>query len=145
MSHTHAAAATAAIDPAASFAGSPSVPAAQVAAVYQLRLACGQFNGLVSGPRERALPLLHETAMALHAFATAVVACEQAGLTRAQLEPELQDVRELHGQSPLVHRLQAWPRGYAGDFETVEWLCDARNHATVGTVPWAIEQCALQS
>ena len=44
-----------------------------------------------------------------------------------------------------MHRLQAWPRGYAGDFETVEWLCDARNRAPIGTVPWAIEQCALQS
>ena len=49
------------------------------------------------------------------------------------------------GRSPLVHRLQAWPRGYAGDFETVEWLCDARNRAQIGTVPWAIEQCSLQS
>ena len=44
-----------------------------------------------------------------------------------------------------MHRLQTWPRGYPGDFETVEWLCDARNHAQLGTVPWAIEQCALQS
>ena len=53
--------------------------------------------------------------------------------------------RALHAQSPFVHRLQTWPRGYPGDFETVEWLCDARNRAEMGTVPWAIEQCALQS
>ena len=44
-----------------------------------------------------------------------------------------------------MHRLQAWPRGYPGDFETVEWLCDARNRAEPGTVPWALEQCSLQS
>jgi len=27
----------------------------------------------------------------------------------------------------------------------VEWLCEARNRAEPGTVPWAIEQCSLQS
>lgn len=145
MSHTHQAAATAAAVLSSSSTGTSLVPAVQVAAGYRLRLACAHFSELVSGPPERALPLLHETAIALHSFATAITACEQAGLTRAQLDTELQDVRALHGQSPLVHRLQAWPRGYAGDFETVEYLCDARNRATVGTVPWAIEQCALQS
>jgi SAM-dependent methyltransferase len=149
MSHTHFAAA-AFHDPSsnvssASVAGTSTMPGPRVAALARLRLACARFKELASGPPERALPLLHETAIALHSFATAVTACEQAGLTRAELEPELRDVRALHGQSPLVHRLQAWPRGYAGDFETVEWLCDARNHASVGTVPWAIEQCALQS
>jgi extracellular factor (EF) 3-hydroxypalmitic acid methyl ester biosynthesis protein len=149
MSHTHTAAA-AIHDPStvvssAAAAGGATVSAGRVAAVSRLRLACGRFGELASGPPERALPLLHETAIALHAFATAITACEQAGLTRDELAPQLQDVRALHGQSPLVHRLQAWPRGYAGDFETVEWLCDARNRATAGTVPWAIEQCALQS
>ena len=91
------------------------------------------------------LTLLHETAVAMHAFAMAVAACEDAGLTREHLAWHLESVRAIHAASPFVHRLQAWPRGYAGDFETVEWLCDARNRAPLGTVPWAIEQCALQS
>jgi extracellular factor (EF) 3-hydroxypalmitic acid methyl ester biosynthesis protein len=66
-------------------------------------------------------------------------------LTRLELLPHLAAVRALHDRSPFVHRLQTWPRGYPGDFETVEWLCDARNRAEPGTVPWAIEQCSLQS
>jgi SAM-dependent methyltransferase len=145
MSHAHPAAALHDPSSVLAIAGLPGVPPTQVAAVCRLRLACARFAELQSGPPERALPLLHETAIALHAFATAIAACEHAGLTRAELAPQLQEVRALHGRSPLVHRLQTWPRGYAGDFETVEWLCDARNHAPVGTVPWAIEQCALQS
>jgi SAM-dependent methyltransferase len=44
-----------------------------------------------------------------------------------------------------VQRLQTWPRGYAGDFETVEWLCDATNRAEPNTIGWAIEAYALQS
>jgi SAM-dependent methyltransferase len=81
----------------------------------------------------------------MHGFANAIVACEAAGLVRADVCADLQPVRALHSRSPFVHRLQQWPRGYAGDFETVEWLCDARNRAEPGTVPWAIEHCALQS
>lgn len=29
---------------------------------------------------------------------------------------------ELHSRSPFVKRLQEWPRGYAGDFEAIEYL-----------------------
>lgn len=31
----------------------------------------------------------------------------------------------LHAESPFLRRLQTWPRGYQGDFETIEWLADA--------------------
>jgi SAM-dependent methyltransferase len=93
----------------------------------------------------RPLDLLHATVVALHSIATSVMACEDAGLSRLEMLPALAAVRALHARSPFVHRLQTWPRGYPGDFETVEWLCDARNRAELGTVPWAIEQCSLQS
>ena len=125
--------------------GTAGLSPVQTAAVYRLRLACARFTELETAPPERALTLLHETAVAMHAFAMAVGACEDAGLTREDLAWHLESARAIHAASPFVHRLQAWPRGYAGDFETVEWLCDARNRAAIGTVPWAIEQCALQS
>jgi len=92
-----------------------------------------------------ATDLLHATAAAMHRFSTAILLCERAGFTRTALMPHLERLRALHARSPFVARLQAWPRGYAGDFETVEYICDARNHSTPGTVPWAIEECALQS
>src|SRR6185436_42187 len=88
---------------------------------------------------------LHATAASLHRFSTAILMCERAGLDRATLLPHLERLRALHARSPFVARLQAWPRGYAGDFETVEYICDAGNKASPGTVPWAIEECALQS
>ena len=141
MSHAH----TAAIAIGSSYVPAAPQPASADAAVEELRRACARFFTIPERRAAETLPLLYETAVAMHAFASAVTACEAAGLTRLELLPLLDGVRALHAASPFVRRLQTWPRGYPGDFETVEWLCDARNHAEPGTVAWAIEQCALQS
>ena len=114
-------------------------------ALDRLRLDCGRLVALESARPGRPLDLLHATVVAMHSLATSITACEDASLTRLELLPVLEEVRALHARSPFVHRLQAWPRGYPVDFETVEWLCDARNRASPGTVAWAIEQCSLQS
>jgi extracellular factor (EF) 3-hydroxypalmitic acid methyl ester biosynthesis protein len=114
------------------------------AALERLRVACHEFTQLDTLP----LPpvrLLHATAAGLHAFAGAITLCEEAGFQKAALIPHVESLRALHGRSPFVHRLQTWPRGYAGDFETIEYLCDAENRAPAGSVAWAIEQYALQS
>ena len=115
------------------------------AALDRLQRDCVHFLQIEPCGPARTLDLLHATVVAMHSFATTIGACEAAGLTRLELLPTLEGVRALHARSPFVHRLQTWPRGYPGDFETVEWLCDARNRAEPGTVPWAIEQCSLQS
>jgi extracellular factor (EF) 3-hydroxypalmitic acid methyl ester biosynthesis protein len=142
MSHAH----TAAVAIASPFASAaPQAAQTADAAVEQLRRACARFFAIPERRPSETLTLLYETAVAMHAFASAVTACEAAGRTRLELLPLLEGVRGLHAASPFVHRLQTWPRGYPGDFETVEWLCDARNRAEPGTVPWAIEQCSLQS
>jgi SAM-dependent methyltransferase len=124
----------------------PSVPFDhKAAALERLDAECRRFEHIDAHLPARTLDLLHQTVVAMHSFATAVTACEEAGLTRLELLPHLQAVRAIHSRAPFAHRLQVWPRGYPGDFETVEWLCDARNRAEAGTLPWAIEQCALQS
>jgi SAM-dependent methyltransferase len=124
----------------------PVAPASpQAAAAHRLTCECDRLLAIEPCRPERTLDLLHQTVVAMHSIATAVTACEDAGLTRLEMLPLLAPVRALHARSPFVHRLQTWPRGYPGDFETVEWLCDARNRAEPGTVPWAIEQCSLQS
>jgi extracellular factor (EF) 3-hydroxypalmitic acid methyl ester biosynthesis protein len=117
----------------------------KTAALDRLIADCRRFAHIEAHLPARTLDLLHQTVVAMHSFATAVTACEDSGLTRLELLPHLGAAREIHARSPFVHRLQTWPRGYPGDFETVEWLCDARNRAPIGTLPWAIEQCALQS
>lgn len=114
-------------------------------ALDHLREAVGHFEALDTTPAPPGPRLLHATARSLHATAAALIACEAAGYDRPTLLPYLAHLRDLHARSPFVRRLQTWPRGYAGDFETVEWICDARNRATPGSLGWAIEECALQS
>jgi extracellular factor (EF) 3-hydroxypalmitic acid methyl ester biosynthesis protein len=113
-------------------------------AIEHLKATCHQFTQLETVPIPP-VRLLHATAAGLHTFAGAIHWCEEAGFDKAALIAHIEPLRALHGQSPFVQRLQTWPRGYAGDFETIEYLCDAENRATAGTVAWAIEQYALQS
>jgi extracellular factor (EF) 3-hydroxypalmitic acid methyl ester biosynthesis protein len=54
-------------------------------------------------------------------------------------------VREAFAESPFVRRLQTWPRGYQGDFETIEYLVGGMNQARPGTRAWWMEQVALSS
>jgi extracellular factor (EF) 3-hydroxypalmitic acid methyl ester biosynthesis protein len=126
-----------------SFLGTTPAPVLQRAnravVTSQLQDAAQEFVALPDGCA------IHRVAAALHRLAAAIEECESAGLARPEILPWLADVRALHARSPFVQRLQTWPQGYAGDFETVEWLCDAANRAEAGTVAWAIEQVALQS
>ncbi|WP_051134131.1 class I SAM-dependent methyltransferase [Methylocystis sp. ATCC 49242] len=49
----------------------------------------------------------------------------------------------LHGASPFIRRLQRWPRGYPGDFETIEWLADATPRIDASDPAYWLEWYAL--
>lgn len=52
----------------------------------------------------------------------AVLDFERSGRERESLLDILEPARRLVRRSPLVRRLQDWPRGYPGDFETIDYL-----------------------
>ena len=58
-----------------------------------------------------------------------ILACERADLSRDEIVQVLDPVRRVHARSPFVARLQQWPRGYPGDFETVDYLVEGQNRA----------------
>ncbi len=87
----------------------------------------------------------HRIVAAMYRVAGALDDCRTAGLTRVDVHDIVGPLRELLRRSPLVHRLQTWPRGYPGDFETVEWLCDATNRAEPGTTAWGVEHFCVHS
>jgi extracellular factor (EF) 3-hydroxypalmitic acid methyl ester biosynthesis protein len=72
----------------------------------------------------------HATIGIVHRLLDALLSAEQAGLERASILPLLGPARALHAESSFLRRLQDWPRGYAGDFETIELMCDAQVSAT---------------
>lgn len=47
---------------------------------------------------------------------------EQQGMLKSEIFDKISMARQVFGQSPYVRRMQQWPRGYQGDFETVEMI-----------------------
>ena len=87
---------------------------------------------------------LYHTALAhVHDICAAVVACENAGIDRDEIVAIMEPAREIHARSPFVNRLQTWPRGYPGDFETVEYIMRGENRAAEGTLEHACESYSL--
>ena len=113
-------------------------------ALARLSYACQQLEGLAGtgliGPRH-----YHRLVSIVHDLCDALTHCEAAGVPDADIRAMVASARDIHGASPFVTRLQQWPRGYPGDFETIEWLCRGENRAPAGTLAHAIESYALNS
>jgi len=81
----------------------------------------------------------------MHQFCAVIESCYAAGYSREEILNELQPALEIYGRSPFVRRLQEWPRGYPGDFESIEYLVEQKNRSTPGTVEYYIEHYSLGS
>jgi hypothetical protein len=88
---------------------------------------------------------LHLAASLSHRLILAISALERDGWSRDEIVQRLHSVRGIHAESPFIRRLQEWPRGYAGDFETVEYILEQRNLAAPGRLSYWLEQYALDS
>ncbi len=75
----------------------------------------------------------------------AIEACEQEGVDRREILAQLGAARAIHARSPFIARAQDWPQGYPGDYETIEYLCEAANRAEPGSLGYALEALALRS
>ena len=76
----------------------------------------------------------------------AISDCEEAGCSRDSIRAITSCFREKAGEhSNLIERMQTWPRGYAGDFETVELIVDGTNHAEPNSLSYFFEQFGLNS
>jgi extracellular factor (EF) 3-hydroxypalmitic acid methyl ester biosynthesis protein len=87
--------------------------------------------------------LYHRVVAEIHNLCIQILACEQKGEKRSDILEVLNPVRAIHRKSPFFSRFQEWPRGYPGDFETIEYLCDGINLAPDRTVEYCIEKYAL--
>lgn len=64
---------------------------------------------------------------------------------REEILEIIRPVREIHSKSPFLRRLQSWPRGYNGDFETIDYLLEGKNTSPSGTIAYYCEAYALKS
>jgi SAM-dependent methyltransferase len=118
---------------------------AAAAPLQALASATGRLARLEAHPLVDAAVAFHRAVALVHEICAAVSDAEAAGCSREELRAATAHAREIHGASPFVRRLQEWPRGYPGDFETIEWLCRGESGAPAGTFGAALEAYALTS
>jgi SAM-dependent methyltransferase len=98
----------------------------------------GRFWGDNSEGRVEALRLMRQ-------FGDAVEELERCGWSAERIQAELAPSREIFATSSFMQRCQRWPRGYAGDFETIEYLAAGLNYSLPGSIGWHFEEIILQS
>jgi SAM-dependent methyltransferase len=115
------------------------------AAVERLRTACRRLEHLAAQPLPDVARKFHRVVAIIHEICDALGDAESAGVPPDDLRAIVATAREIHAASPFIRRLQEWPRGYAGDFETIERLWQAENQAPPGTLAHAFETYALSA
>ncbi len=88
---------------------------------------------------------LHLAVSLTHRAMLAITELRTLGWSRDRIRQRLEQARAIHAESPFIRRLQEWPRGYQGDFETIEYLVQQRNRAEPGRLSFWLEQYALSS
>jgi len=82
------------------------------------------FRQSIHSHRQDAVLGYLEASAAIHRLLAAIRSAELGGVPAEGIQRLLGPAREFPGDSPLVRRMQTWPRGYPGDFETIEQLCE---------------------
>ena len=85
----------------------------------------------------------NRAALTVHLLNLALLECEQADLADDELRRRLTAVRRIYARSTFVRRLQLWPRGYPGDWETIDYLLDGVNRTPVTDFAHHLERYAL--
>ena len=71
-----------------------------------------------------------------------IAEAEQAGISKSSILEAIKDARMVFGRSQYVGRMQEWPRGYQGDFETVEMIYQGAPDRALNTVANCVEYYA---
>jgi SAM-dependent methyltransferase len=96
--------------------------------------------------RRDEMPLLAcEIAAAVLGMCATLRRCERAGIPDARLAAIVSPAVELKRASPFFSRIRTWPRGYAGDFETIEYLVRGETSARDGGFGEALDRFLLAS
>lgn len=124
-------------------------PAAQLASEIQAEIGLAEINRSLEEAGRRfwaADTAAPEVALRLlKRFGETAGALESRGWPAERIREHLAPSRKVFATSPFMRRCQEWPRGYAGDFETIEYLAAGVNHGVPGTLGWHIEKILLES
>lgn len=89
--------------------------------------------------------LLHAALSAVHELCALLRSAERSGVGEQAIREAVRAARGLHGESRFISRLQRWPRGYPGDFETIEMIVAGARLPAAPQLSDALEYIALSS
>ena len=110
----------------------------------KLERAVVEFAALFDQPVVHGDVAYHSVAACMHKLCAAIREAELAGVSTEEIARKVALARDRHGRSPFVRRIQTWPRGYPGDFETIEHLCSGGPERFVSTTECLVEQYCLR-
>jgi SAM-dependent methyltransferase len=115
------------------------------AALERLVAACDRLEALAEENSIAGIRKFHRVVSLIHDICEALADAEASGVDPELLRNTVATARDIHARSPFITRLQQWPRGYPGDFETIEWLWRGENRAPAGSLGFAFEAYALSA
>jgi SAM-dependent methyltransferase len=85
----------------------------------------------------------HMVVSQVHLLLANILELESLGVAKETIHAAVSEVRKIHAHSPIIARMQNWPRGYAGDYETVEIILSGRCVSQKGTLAYHLERYVL--
>ena len=114
-------------------------------ALEDLQAACLDLERLEEAAHLTGLTDAKAVAATIHDISRALQAAEGAGVPSTDLKARVAGARAIHALSPFLNRLQTRPRGYPGDFETMEQLWRGENRAPERSLGHLLETYAMSS
>jgi extracellular factor (EF) 3-hydroxypalmitic acid methyl ester biosynthesis protein len=65
--------------------------------------------------------------------------------SRDEIVSSLEKIKKVCSKSPFTKRVQSWPRGYQGDFETINYIIKSENLAREDSFEYQVEDYFLNS
>jgi SAM-dependent methyltransferase len=115
----------------------------ELPAFLRLKEAAAGFRSLESRMGGDETENHHMVVAQVHGLLAAIVALENSGVEKHAIHAAIAEVRQIHAQSPIIARMQNWPRGYAGDYETIEALLSGCCVSERGTLAYHLERYVL--
>jgi len=114
-----------------------------LSAFFQLKAVAAGFGNLDArfGIDEAANH--HMVVAQVHLLLAKILELEGLGVAKETIHTAVSEVRKIHAHSPIIARMQNWPRGYAGDYETVEIILSGRCVSQKGTLAYHLERYVL--
>src|SRR5690606_16733087 len=101
----------------------------RMASLAELREQAERFSRMDARDSSQGRAIYNQVVSGVHEMMASIDRLVAEGVPRPEIADAAAPARQAMAASPFAARLQTWPRGYPGDFETIEYLVDAINRA----------------